>query len=236
MLEIATVLLASVSIAGCATFSDCVQGSGEPTTQGRELTTFNGITIEGSMDVVIQQGPTQSVQVVAQENLLPLITTTVADNHLTIGSKECYSTKKGVRLLITIPDYNTLRIEGSGSFVSEGTITSDALTLGINGSGNMNLDLAINDLRSEIDGSGDMDLKGKAAGHVVSINGSGDVHGLELLTERCGIEINGSGDCDVNVASSLDVEINGVGDVRYKGAVKDVRQNVNGIGDVERIQ
>lgn len=236
MLEITAVILASISIAGCATFFDCVEGSGEPTTQGRELETFNGITIEGSMDVVIQQGPTQSVRVVAQENLLPLVTTTASGNHLTIGSRKCYTTKKGVRLYVTIPDIQALRIEGSGSFIGEGTITGESLALGINGSGSMNLDLSVNELRSEIDGSGDLNLKGKAAGHVVSINGSGDMRGLELVTERCGIEINGSGDCDVNVASSLDVEINGVGDVKYKGTVQDIRQDVNGIGDVERIK
>lgn len=236
MLDIAVAIFASVSIAGCATLFDCVEGSGEPTTQSRDLQTFNGITIEGSIDVVVQQGPTQSVKVVAQENLLPHIATDVSDNHLTIGSRECYTTNKRVQLSITIPDIQTLHIEGSGSFLGEGKIAGESLAIDIIGSGNVTLDLAVGTLRSEIDGSGDMTLKGKATSHVIEINGSGDVHGLDLATEQCGVEINGSGDCDVNVSSSLDARINGVGDVRYKGEVQDIRQDVNGIGDVERIQ
>jgi len=236
MIDILAMAVAALGLVGCATFFDCVEGTGEPTTQERELESFKGITIQGSMDVVIQQGPTQSVKVVAQENLLPLITTTVADNRLTIGSKECYTTNKGVRFYVTVPDIQALRIEGSGSFMGERTITGESLVLEISGSGDIRLDVGVGNLRTAIDGSGDVQLKGRAASHAIEINGSGDINGVDLATERCSVEINGSGDCIVNVATSLDVEINGVGDVKYKGAVQDIRQDVNGIGDVERVE
>jgi len=236
MIDLFALLTAACGLIGCTTLFNCVEGKGSPATQTREVGPFKGITIEGSMEVVVRQGTEQNVRIVAQENLLPLLTTTIAGDRLVIGSKECYVTQHGVKVFITAPDLNGFRIDGSGSFTSDGTIRSESLALRIDGSGDMTLDLDVSALTTRIDGSGDVVLRGKAVGNVVQINGSGDVEADSLATERCTIEINGSGDCDVNVATSLDVEINGVGDVTFAGNVENVRKEINGIGEVSRVR
>jgi len=55
-----------------------------------------------------------------------------------------------------------------------------------------------------------------------------------LKTKECEVEIYGSGDCDVNVSESLDVRINGSGNVTYKGNPAEVNQKVSGSGGAHK--
>tara|TARA_B110000046_G_scaffold97901_1_gene105532 strand:+ start:2844 stop:3014 length:171 start_codon:yes stop_codon:yes gene_type:complete len=50
------------------------------------------------------------------------------------------------------------------------------------------------------------------------------------LSDESEIEINGSADVKVNVSYSLQVEINGSGNVYCKGNVKEISSEINGSG------
>jgi hypothetical protein len=52
-------------------------GSGKAATETRALPEFQAIELSGSMDLKVRQGSPQSVQVQADDNLLPLLETVV---------------------------------------------------------------------------------------------------------------------------------------------------------------
>ena len=60
---------------------------------------------------------------------------------------------------------------------------------------------------------------------------------LILITGSCNIKninktINGSGDIEVNVEKSLDATVNGSGGIIYFGNPNDLKQKINGSGDI----
>ena len=54
-----------------------VAGSGRSATETRGLAEFQAVAVDGSMDLLLRQGATQSVQVEADDKLLPLLETVV---------------------------------------------------------------------------------------------------------------------------------------------------------------
>ena len=226
--------LAASTLTSCRIMKDCIEGSGEVVSQSRDITGFRSIRVEGASDVILTQGPTTSVRIEAEENLMPLVTTTMKGDELTIGTEGCYSTDIGVKAYITLPELYALNIEGSGDVSATTPITSRDLTIGVDGSGDNRLNLTSENLTIRINGSGDMTLQGTATNSMIDIDGSGTVKAAELATSRSEVEIGGSGDCYLNVSDAMTVTINGSGDVRYKGRPT-VKTVINGSGSVDSI-
>jgi hypothetical protein len=63
-------------------------GSGKLQTETREVSGFQGVAVKGPMKVVLRQGTREGVAVSADDNLLPLIETTVERGMLKIGPKK----------------------------------------------------------------------------------------------------------------------------------------------------
>ena len=122
-----------------------------------------------------------------------------------------------VLISIQSPNYKELSINGSGKFENSNVLESSSLIASISGSGSMNLNLKVKELNTDIAGSGNMSLFGTADKHVSEIAGSGDITARDLITKQTKITIDGSGDMDVEVVNSLDVDISGSGDVIYGG-------------------
>ena len=65
----------------------------------------------------------------------------------------------------------------------------------------------------------------------ISLEGTGQYQGFELIIEDCTVDILGSGDCEVTVNNSLDVTIEGSGNLYYKGAPT-IKQDITGSGSI----
>lgn len=242
--------LTGLFITACNRFSlgGCIEGNGEIISQNRTLEPFHSIVVEGSMDVRLSQGNEQTLKLQGEENILPIITTTIENGVLTISSNKNYCTTKGVTVFATMPEIRSVAIEGSGDVTAEGTLvagkdsspstgaatpqTTGKLSFSIDGSGTISVPVQSDELMVSIGGSGDVFLKGSSRAFKGMINGSGNIVANELQTQQCGIEINGSGDASVNAANELRVEINGSGDVVYAGNPPILRTTINGSGDV----
>lgn len=83
-----------------------------------------------------------------------------------------------------------------------------------------------------ITGAGDYVLRGsKQARLDIQITGAGNIEAFDMEVDACSIGISGSGNCEVNVNQSLQVDISGVGNVFYKGE-PDVSSVISGVGNI----
>lgn len=216
-----TSLLASMwPLAGLAAST---RGSGNRMTEARQLTDFQAISLGGSMDLVVRQGAVRSVQVQADDNLLPLLETVVesTDNGPTLKvrwkkGQSVYNSGK-VSISVTVPVLVAVGASGSGDIRVE-AFTTPSLKVSLSGSGDARLDqLSTEELAISIAGSGDVSGNGRATRLKIGIAGSGDVRLAELSADEVSIKIAGSGDAAVNAQKKLDVSIAGSGDVTYTG-------------------
>src|SRR5437868_6453589 len=72
-------IMASITISLEKGKASLTYGSGEIDSELREVESFHSIRVKGSIDLFLTQAPEQIVRIEAEENILPLITTEVAD-------------------------------------------------------------------------------------------------------------------------------------------------------------
>lgn len=211
---------------------DHVKGEGAVVKKQLTVDAFHGIQVEGSMNVVLTQSATRSVEVEAQANLVDLVTTVVQNGVWIIETSKGYSTNKAFTVHISAPLIDIVHVNGSGDVSSEGTFTAGNVALTIQGSGDIGFNCEAKNVRVDIGGSGDVKLSGSSTTLRATIEGSGDVMANDLKTGDAVVEVQGSGDVKVAASQSLIAEVQGSGDVVYSGQPAHVSRNVQGSGEV----
>jgi hypothetical protein len=196
----------------------------------RDATGFTGIRLNIPAEVTVLQGPFR-VAVLAEDNLLAHIETEVKGSSLRISSDRCLDPNIRMKVDVTLPVLEEIKINGSGDISVPDTFQVDRLELDINGSGNLRCNLIAAEIESAIRGSGDITLTGSANRHEAKILGSGDIHARDLPCNTAELTVNGSGSVFVYAIQNLDVRVNGSGDVHYKGKPA-VTTRINGSGKV----
>jgi hypothetical protein len=212
------------------------KGSGNVVTTTRTLTGYQGVELAIPADVTLIQGQTESVVLETDDNIAPLIETTVERGQLRIRlAKRGDSVQtKTLRMTVTAPNFNELAVSGSGNLRGEG-LKAEKLKTSIAGSGDIQLDkLNVDELSIAIAGSGNFVASGRADSMKASIAGSGDVRTRTLETKAVKLSIAGSGNAAVWATEILKISIAGSGDVQYFGDAT-VSQSIAGVGAVRRM-
>lgn len=215
---------------------------------GREfdLSGFTGITVQGAMNVMLEQGDF-SVKAEGDPGLLEQLELTMKDKVLVIanrknenGKEEC-SSGKSVTVHVRMPTLDRFRLTGSGDvmigdFTNEGNLELDLQGSGdihfasLKGLSTMTIDLdGSGDILGEavqvsgkttiaLAGSGDVRIAGRSDVIEVDLVGSGDVDASELETRDCDVQVIGSGDVGVNCNGSMRSRAMGSGDVHNTGS------------------
>lgn len=191
----------------------CTVGSGNLITETRDVSDFDEIVLLGSGDVIVTVTGTESLEIEAEDNIMPLLTSDVVDGRLELGQTESITTSRGITYTITAAQLVGVTIKGSGD---------------INGT-----DIDAISFEAAIEGSGNIDIAGTSDDLTVRIEGSGEVDGRDLTSATGTVTIDGSGSAVVNVTDDLTVTINGSGDVEYMGDPV-LNQTINGSGSVSR--
>ena len=213
-------LSAVASPAALALFGNTtIVPSGRIVTESRAARGFTGLGFSVPGTVVVRQGPTESISVEADDNLMPEIETVVEGGALRIRLKRNLSVNGHgtIRVLVTGPTFETLAVAGSGDILSE-ALNARALDVSVAGSGNVKLaKVEAGSMKVSIAGSGDFRAAGRADEITVKIAGSGNVDAGRVEAKRARVSVAGSGDVTVWTREALDATILGSGDVRYHG-------------------
>jgi hypothetical protein len=206
-------LLARLDVFDRSSESTGVQGSGNASTEWRDVAAFSGVELAGSNNVVVRVGGARGVVVHADDNLLEHVTTDVQAGTLVIGETPgSFTTKSPMYVEVTAPTLDSLVLSGSG-VVSVTRV--DAARLKVS-----------------LPGSGVVRASGKATRLDVTLGGSGDAQLQSLPADDVTARVTGSGRILVNATGSLDASVSGSGAVMYVGSPEHVTKNVTGSGAV----
>lgn len=216
------------TITGCIS----VQGSGKLITAEREVSEFNKVHLKGSGNVFLTPGEKQSLEIITDDNIMPLIETDVSGKKLTISHGNSRLRPTSFEIYITVENLEGVGISGSGDIIGKDPFVTDTLYAEISGSGDMDLEVETGMLETKISGSGSIHLSGKAEDFTISINGSGKIDALDMEAKNASVKVNGSGDCRVYASETLDAKISGSGDVYYKGRPQ-INTEISGSGSLK---
>lgn len=226
-----TLITISLSLIVQSCVINCLEGSGNVITEERSLSGYHSVDLRGTGNIYITQGEEYYIKLKTDDNIMPLISTTVKKCILLIASEKCIGKITCLDVHITMKEIKGLTVSGSGDILGDSLIVAKNLDININGSSKINLNLEATTITSTISGSGDIKLRGHTKVHNAKINGSGTISCFDLGTKRTEVKINGSGNCNIYASEVLNIEINGSGDVIYQGDPK-VTSNTKGSGSV----
>lgn len=212
-------------------FWNCERGNGPIIEQELFLADFSAIDLDIPADVCITQGAEQVVIVEGEQNIINELDLDIDNGRWEIDFDDCVRDYEGLKIFITLPFYDELRVSGSGLIFSNDIIAMDKIELRVSGSGDIDVALDVEEVDSRIIGSGGIKLEGVADYAEHEINGSGDLRAFDLITGDTEIKIRGSGSAEVFAEERLDVKITGSGDVFYRGNPR-LRIDISGSGDV----
>ncbi len=192
---------------------DRVVGSGKVITEKRVVQAFEAVELSGGFRVDISVGDAPSLTITTDDNILPFIETNVEDGELSVRITKKVRPSDANDLKITTPSLTKFTCRGAAKATIKG-VTGTSFVVQVEGTGAMNATGSVDTLTLDVDGTGHIDA-------------------LELEAKSVHVTLNGTGTVDVFAVEKLNVDLNGVGAVRYKGDPQ-VTQRIAGIGTVKK--
>jgi len=209
-----------------------IEGNGISRTETRNAEGFNQISSSGDFTVTVMPGNSYSVEITAESNLLPYISTNVDGKTLKIRTTGIHSLRQNepIEIFITTPVLNGLSLSGSG-LIETGSFMSTDFDLSVSGSGDVKTKISSDKIKANVSGSGTILIEGDATNTNFVISGSGKIKTYNLLQEQCQAVISGSGDMYINASQLIDARISGSGRVYFVNHPI-VHTSISGSGDV----
>lgn len=177
---------------------------------------FEYIRLETSSEVRIIQAGYFQVVVTGEERDVYDTHVFVDQGQLIVEEHNFINENQVIR--IYVPEISQLESLGSSYVYGESQFQQNhAMDLFLDGSGDIDMYVDVDNLDVLITGSGSTYLEGFVDNGDFNIAGSGWINAFKLNADFCDIRISGSGSAEVKVDDDLDVVISGSGDVYYKG-------------------
>jgi hypothetical protein len=212
------------------------RGSGKIVAETRDVSDFDAIEVSYPAAVFIRQGTTESLEIEADDNLLPNLKTEVRNGKLEIfyrrGDGKHVNPTKTPRITIVVKNLADVDFNSAGELTIE-KLKTDNLDVSLSGAGNLNLEqVQLKGLGVSLSGAGSMTASGSAEDLDMNISGFGDFKGADLHSQVARVNISGAGSATVWVDDDLTAGISGAGSISYYGSAS-VTKQISGVGGVD---
>ncbi|MBL0741328.1 DUF2807 domain-containing protein [Chryseolinea sp. Jin1] len=213
-----------------------------------ELPEFKGIYVNSNYTVYLKQTNKQEVTVEALTEIFSVSDIKVENGILMINVDRKPDTSNKslwakiddiklnptMKLYVSVKNVNDLQVNGGGKIISENSIATDYVTVGVSGSGSLDVDIKGNTVKAEVSGSGLLTLRGYATSVDATVSGTGGINGFNCPVETAKVKVSGTGFANLNVSSNIDATVLGSGTVKHKGNTKTAQKKIYGSGIVDR--
>ena len=208
------VVLLPVLFAGCHhRIGAEIKGSGKRVVQKRDIGQFTSISTDGAFDIDVVCQKDLSLEVEADDNVLPFITTEVKGNVLYLKPTRTYSVEDAPKFTISVPNIEAFSANGAGKIQVSG-LNNDKFQISANGA-------------PLITAAGTTKMIG------IDTNGAARIDTHNLRAPHAIVDSKGVSKVDLGVSDQLDVTVSGPSRVTYKGDPV-VNKTVHGPGKVEK--
>lgn len=197
---------------------ETVAGSGNVVSESREVSGFSAVSLRGMGSVIIDQNGRESLLISADDNFLPYLQTEVRGDTLYIEAIDedqhiVFTDVTDLTFHVSAAALDTIELAGAGS-------------------------IEVNDLDTEtwqvnVPGAGSITVSGRTSAQTVEMEGAGSYNAEDLQSQEATIRSSGAGTAVVRVSDTLDVTIEGLGNVQYIGSPV-VTQEISGLGSVSQ--
>jgi hypothetical protein len=214
-----------------------IHGSGDVVTQDRDVSDFHAIALSGIGNVSIRVGDEESLQVEAEDNLLPYLETVVRGETLQIGIQDgvTLNPTQSINFYVTLEELNSIDVSGLGN-VEAGSVSAARFSIAVSGGGDVDIESLESDtLAVDLSGLGNVRIdEGKVENQSIEISGGGDYEARGLESDTTDVHLSGLGSVTIRVHDHLEVDISGGGTIQYLGDPT-IEKSISGLGSISKM-
>jgi len=253
-----------IAIASFALCSCTLHFNKRGETDGKQITktyniakTFKGIETKTSVDIVYTISDTVTVKAEGPENIINNLQITIGeDSILHISTKDVdvhvalenddekniinitpNGSYKNLKLYISGPNISSLAIAGYAGFQTNDTMKSDALSVNIAGSGDIDIKgIETNDFKIISKGASEIDIKSlKAETAYFETAGASEIKSMLVDVKKATLSGKGASEVDLDFQNcdEADIQIAGAGEVTLSGTLHKLNKHVAGAGSID---
>lgn len=191
------ILTLSLTLTSCSL--DVVIASDDIITEERILSSFDEIAVSSDMEVIIKQGPTQSVKVTTSNNLQSKVTTRVSNRKLTARLTGNIKRLDVLRLEITIPTITRLELSADSFGTLSGFENLDTFRLNVSSDSSITI------------------VSGSAKSVDIDASSDAKVEAFDFKTNTCNVNCSSDASISITCLDALSGSVSSDGVLFYKG-------------------
>ncbi len=212
-----------------------VKGSGVEKKDTRSVEKFTGVNVKGYFTVEIDGTNDSEVRIIADDNIVGLVETTVKNGILYISLDKNADCVTDLKVILGNKALNFIETSGATNIIVN-NLSVESLEVQTSGASELHLDNVriANTLTLESSGASEVHAQGAAREISVDVSGASDINMERMPAERARIRLSGAGDIRIKATDELDARVSGAGTVTYFGKPRNIRQKVSGAGDISQ--
>jgi hypothetical protein len=191
-------------------------GSGNIAVENRAVEEFRRVSSSGVFKVEIILKRDRGIEIEADDNLIPFITTDVRKGVLRLRTDGKLRTSNPIRVRVYTDNIEAI----TGSGVTEINVS----------------DLETSEFRVDTSGASRVTITGKATTLNVEGSGAAKIDASSLEAENVFADLSGASELKVTVLGTLNAKVSGAARVLYAGEPREVIKKTSGAGKVTQMQ
>jgi hypothetical protein len=237
-MKLRSVLLSALSFSiliSCSSRQD--NSSDNRFSEDRALDGISRLKISGVFNLNLTQSDQESLSIEGNPEIAEKLKVTEEGDLLILELEEFntgFFESKELKVNLSISDLKELDFEGVGNIKTTGNFQTETIRIKGEGIGNLALDLEAKEIDADLNMMGNLSLRGKADHMQLKNEGIGNIDASDLVTQKLDLFSSGIGKVDVHCVGELSLEVSGIGAVSYTGNPTVIKDEVSGIGRVNR--
>jgi len=211
-----------------------VIGEGTAIQEKRAInSSFDELIVGNGMQAFITSDDTKEIQVVAQENVLPLISSEVVDNKLIFRLTASMETNEGIKLYIPIGEIAKINIkEGGYLYFNDSVVDIDLL---LQSGSTADCNIVSKNFSCTVMGGSRLNLEGDVSEAAdIFVKGGSVLKGKKFECTKGNITALGASKCSLKVTEFLDARVENYSTLKYAGSPEISNKKTHTKGKIRR--
>lgn len=202
-----------ILLSGCNGLS--MKGSGILKDETRNISDFDVLEADGAYTIEVICGKEPSLQIIGDDNIIPLIRTEVSSGTLYIRNERSISPRGRITLKITTGNLNEVISAGASNIFVSG--------------------IKSNRFHVNASGAGKIEISGRASMADYSLSGAVKINARNLNAAKVNVDLSGASKAEIYASEELKAAISGVGKINYYGNPGVVKRKISGLGSLTQM-
>lgn len=215
LIKVIVTLVISLFLCSCEFNIIGIDGNGNVVNDERVIDqSFNSIEVSRGIDVELSMDQNPKVLVIADENLIDIITTEVKNNTLYITAKQNIGDSESKKVMVSIESLSNLTASSGSNLWSQGTLLASDLGVNASSGSEVSISVEVQSLQLSCSSGADLEVEGKTVDLIVKSSSGGSLNSGNLQAKNIQAKASSGGNVVVVNSDNITIDESSGGHVR----------------------